>query len=682
MNGIRIFILSSLIAILWAQQRTCLTDVYNAMLEERYPQIRRIRQQLPYLLRTYIEQQKTQQTGVITIPVVVHIVWNSPAESLSVAQVQSQIAVLNEDFRKLNADTTNILSVFKPLAADLEIEFCLAQVDPQGNPTNGITYTYTTVTSFSGDEVKSSSTGGKDPWPTDRYLNIWVCNLSGALGYAQFPWSYSASPNTDGVVINYQAFGRGGSAQPPYDLGRTTTHEIGHWLGLYHNFQDGCEGMTSTTCAYEGDLICDTPPASGPNYGCPATPPNTCSESPNLPDMYQNFMDYSDDACLLLFTQDQKAVTRAMLQLFRPQFYNHIIGNLCTGTPQPPIALFEMSKQVICPGQSVQFIDKSYNQPTQWQWNFQGGTPSTFNGQNPPAITFNTPGIYTIQLTASNAQGSNTFTKTLVVGASDTLNEKFNQGIRQDLWTIQNPDNDVTWELATVNGSANHSRFAALMEFYYYNAPGQRDGLISYPVYIPSSASSASLLFDWAYAQYQNYNDSLIVYISNDCGATWQRVWAKGGSSLATAPSTLFSFEPTSASEWCSPCASIDLSAFIGDTILVKFEGYSDYGNNLYLDNIRIDIVTPTLQSDPIQKPWVKVFPNPIENTFRIWGLELSDYPITIAIYDPIGKLVHQSGVYTPEELINIEELPAGYYTVKVLTSKHERFMFKIIKRQ
>ncbi len=256
--------------------------------------------------RAYIETQPYQPqqrtNNVITIPVVVHIVYRTSAENISNAQVQSQIDVLNEDFRRLNTDAANTPSLFQSVAADVEIQFCLATRDPSGNPTSGITRTQTTKSSFSvyTDDVKYSSQGGQDAWPTDQYLNIWVCNLGGnILGYAQFPNGGPAA--TDGVVIDYRYFGRGGSAQAPFNKGRTATHEVGHWLNLRHIWGDAQCG---------DDYVNDTPIQQGPNYNCPTFPSPSCG---NTSDMFMNYMDYTDDACMNLFTQGQKTRMRAVL---------------------------------------------------------------------------------------------------------------------------------------------------------------------------------------------------------------------------------------------------------------------------------------------------------------------------------------------------------------------------------
>ncbi len=295
-----------ILALVWGQRHRCGTMERLQHLIQQDPAILERMAEVEAQTKAYIEAQRhlpQQRTAnVITIPVVVHIVYRTSAENISDAQVQSQIEVLNEDFQRLNADASNTPSLFQSVAADAEIRFCLATRDPLGNPTNGITRTQTTKTSFSvyTDDVKYSSQGGKDAWPTDQYLNIWVCNLGGGvLGYAQFPNGGPAA--TDGVVIDYRYFGRGGSAQAPYNKGRTATHEVGHWLNLRHIWGDAQCG---------DDYVNDTPVQQGPNYGCPTFPKPSCG---NTSDMFMNYMDYTDDACMNLFTQGQKTRMRAVL---------------------------------------------------------------------------------------------------------------------------------------------------------------------------------------------------------------------------------------------------------------------------------------------------------------------------------------------------------------------------------
>ncbi len=240
------------------------------------------------------------EKAVITIPVVVHVLYNTSAQNITDAQIQSQMTVLNNDFRKLNSDWTNTPSTFTSVVADCELNFCLATVSPTGAATTGIIRKQTTVTSFSAnDGMKYNSQGGSDAWSTGQYLKLWVCNLGGGLlGYAQFPGGATA---TDGVVINYTAFGTTGSATAPYNKGRTATHEVGHWLNLRHIWGDA-------TCG--NDLVSDTPVHTASNGGCPSHPKaNTCGTSA---EMFMNYMDYTNDACMYMFTAGQKARMQAL----------------------------------------------------------------------------------------------------------------------------------------------------------------------------------------------------------------------------------------------------------------------------------------------------------------------------------------------------------------------------------
>lgn len=251
----------------------------------------------------------------LSIPVVVHVVYNKPDQKILKAQVDSQITVINSDFASRNGDVSNVPVPFKPLVApDLGVKFTLAVRDPDGNKTNGIVYSETNVTGFgSNDNIKFKDLGGADAWPSDQYLNIWVCNLEGGLlGYAQFPGGPAA---TDGVVINYTAFGTTGTAKAPFDLGRTLTHELGHYFGLFHIWGDdngACNGS---------DEMDDTPNQADSNGQCPPFPHITCGNGPNG-DLFMNYMDYVDDKCMVMFTKDQSVRMRSTLLNVRSSLFS------------------------------------------------------------------------------------------------------------------------------------------------------------------------------------------------------------------------------------------------------------------------------------------------------------------------------------------------------------------------
>ncbi len=222
--------------------------------------------------------------GIVTIPVVFHVLYNNAGQNITDAKINQQLELLNKSFRKNNADTTKIPAAFKALAADCEIEFKLASSDPKRRATNGIVRKYTSVKSWMDDDkMKFSATQGSDAWDAEQYLNIWVCNLALSSGYSSFPGSESGK---DGVVIRTSLIGNS----------KILVHEVGHWLGLRHLWGD-------TYCG--DDLVDDTPKQSTYTPGCPSGIRPSCGGgAPG--DMYMNYMDFTSDACLLMFTQGQK----------------------------------------------------------------------------------------------------------------------------------------------------------------------------------------------------------------------------------------------------------------------------------------------------------------------------------------------------------------------------------------
>jgi len=239
-----------------AQERTCGTmDVLQRQMEES-PGLSRKMNDIERITQECIQRSRNNNEridGTVTIPVVVHVIYQTDEQNISDAQILSQIEVLNKDFRRTNTDANDVWSQ----ASDTEIEFCMATTDPNGNSTNGITRKFVDRSSWgANDAMKNASQGGVNAWSASAYLNMWVCNIGGGiLGYAQFP---GGDASTDGVVISPQFFGTTGSVQAPFNGGRTTTHEVGHWLNLRHIWGDGGCGVD--------DFITDTPASDAPNY--------------------------------------------------------------------------------------------------------------------------------------------------------------------------------------------------------------------------------------------------------------------------------------------------------------------------------------------------------------------------------------------------------------------------------
>ncbi len=306
--------------------RTCAVMPHHYMLAETDPVYRDNRRIIEANTRT---MRLAARTGVIRIPVVVHVLFHTDQENIEMSQIESQIAALNRDYRMQNADRSQIPAPFRPFAVDTLIEFALAVRDPQGNATTGVTRTRTSKTVFPYDPSDPQTTKklddmikfngfGKSAWPSDSYLNLWSCSLGGGLlGYAQFP---GAAPATDGVVIRNKSFGTTGFVEPPYDLGRTAVHEVGHWLNLLHIWGDDDGG-----CG-QSDNVDDTPNqanSNGSDVRISNFPHVTCNNGPNG-DMFMNYMDYVDDDTMFMFTAGQLRRMNATLAGPRASLANSV----------------------------------------------------------------------------------------------------------------------------------------------------------------------------------------------------------------------------------------------------------------------------------------------------------------------------------------------------------------------
>lgn len=308
----------------FGQTVRCGANTYLKQMEQYFPEDYAAVMQAKQAAQEQAQVTTVYKTngGIYTIPVVVHIVYSTTGQNIDDEFVLSQIDVLNADYRHLNDDAGETPAAFAPLAADAQIEFCLAQQDPDGVLSTGITRTETDIASWTlfttpgsdnyADNVKYTSKGGEDAWPRADYLNIWVCNLGGGLlGYATPPGGPSGK---DGVVIGYKYFGDG-SPGGVYNKGRTATHEIGHWLGLAHIWGD--DDMDPEPQCDGSDDIADTPNQEDATYGHPSFPllDDCAPASPGI--MFMNYMDYVDDGSMNMFTQDQVDVMRSVLETDR-----------------------------------------------------------------------------------------------------------------------------------------------------------------------------------------------------------------------------------------------------------------------------------------------------------------------------------------------------------------------------
>lgn len=285
-------------------QRECHTSEYTAFLKASDPGLLQRSASIEQFIQQRLTAQPQLRTGsdavlnMIRIPVVVHVLYANAAQNIPDAQIRGQIEALNRDFRRRNPDTSNTPARFRPLGMDAAIEFVLATADPLGRPTNGIVRKQTNVARWrTDDRIKRSSQGGSDAWDSRSYLNIWVGNMEGVIGYASVP---GCDPAVDGVVLSHTVCGTNLSGN--YNMGRTGVHEVGHWLGLRHIWGD-------TYCGNDG--VDDTPQQGSFTPGCPNTFRSSCTNG-SLGDMYMNYMDYTFDACMNLFTIGQVSRMRAL----------------------------------------------------------------------------------------------------------------------------------------------------------------------------------------------------------------------------------------------------------------------------------------------------------------------------------------------------------------------------------
>ena len=619
--------------------------------------------------------------GVRKIPVVVHIIQSSSLIAISDARIQSQIDVLNEDYRHLNADTTNTPAAFQSIATDCEIEFCLATIDPFGCPTTGINR-IVSPGNANHNSNQEAQLKGLIQWPPRKYLNIWVPeSMPGLLGYATFPTQLNFSPTLDGVVLNGQNIGRGnGIPASTYDKGRTATHEVGHWLGLFHTFQSGCAGNSAGNCASQGDFICDTPPTANENYGCPGAM-NTCTETPtDLPDQTVNYMDYVDDACMNMFSLGQRTRMYFYLDNVRNQIWAplNLAATGCDGTVSPgcaPNANFVASPLNACTGQPIQFSDLSTGPASGWQWTFTGGSPSSDSTAN-PSVIYSQPGIYDVELTVQNGFGTDTETRIAHIVVTDPASPPVAESFENILflpvgWATQDQGADGTWEVSTTSSSLGQNSMR--MPNYTLAATGSTDALVSLPFDL-TNMGSAKMTYDLAYKRRTAFLvDSLRIEASTDCGASWTRIKTRAGGTLVTIGGSAAAAPYVPAqNDWKTD--TIDLTPFVGfQGVKVRFELKSGGGQNIYLDAVNLDAAVAI---DAVTRPFnhLVLAPNPSTDAphLRYERMRAGTTEISLTTLQGRQLLRMESGMQPagshemvlPENVV--QALPAGMYLIRV----------------
>jgi PKD repeat protein len=661
--------------------------------------------------KTLINSAKadTLINGKRIIPVVFHIIHAYGAENISDEQVYDAIEKLNIDYNLQNADTANIFPLFKSRAANCEIEFRLARIDPYGNCTSGIIHHYDPQTNYA-----YFNTMAKYCWTPSKYMNIFAVNFiypegmslpDGAFigGMSPFPPSNSLTQSLtggdtlkDGVLIRQDCIGTIGTATNMAGLGvnmvnRTFTHETGHYFNLYHPFQSmlaalGIDGCGLPPLFTAGDEVDDTPPVAqatqNTSLSC-FTPGsiNSCNNDvPDEPDMIENYMDYQWGYCTNMFTLGQLDRINATLMNDRRNLWS--AENLAaTGVLDTNVILcepkadFYSNSRTVCAGSPITFNDVSFNGAVATrEWSFIGGTPSTSSNQT-QAVVYAAPGTYPVTLKVYNATGSDSITRNSYITVFDPddvevgpIVESFETiNFNTDLIILN--DSGSAW---TQTNTACSGSKAIYLKNFEGNIAGSYDAFIT-PAYDISGLNEHSKIrFRCAYAPKlvaaslfspaDTVYDKLTVYLSNDCGATWSNKLSLTGPSLASAAPTSSEFVPSSESDWGTYDIVITKPMLASyKNLRIKFEFFSKGGNNIYIDDINI-YPNSWYSIDEVLLPnSFNIYPNPAENETNIVFELLNKSDVKLSVLDITGR-----------EIVVLESatLSAGSYKYQLLSSQ------------
>lgn len=567
----------------------------------------------------FSRQQDGQSETVYEIPVVVHVVHKGESvgdiTNIPFEQIKNQIDSLNNDFRRLNHDKSDTPGSFAADAADVKIEFVLASRDPEGLPTDGIVRVVGNQSSFTINEAIDLAANSY--WPAEEYLNIWVADLSnGLLGFAKFPISnepgMDEDPNLnrliDGVFLDYEYFGTGLNADD-FSRGRTLTHEVGHWLGLRHIWGDGGCGVD--------DFCTDTPTQGSSSSGCPSVSQESCSSV----DMFQNFMDYTDDVCMNLFTNCQSDRMRTVLEnsprrkelltskggeaviqvandLGIKSIQSPKFGN-CNLLLSPEVEVRNYGTNTISSFSVDLMVDEVVIETQSITENldvlqtlFVSFAPLSVS-QDVQEVSFKVNKVNggVDGNTANDCKWVSTFFPAV---QSIPFNEDFTAAMstENDNWQLEKGStSSISWSYVTAPNLLADNEAVALS---YFEAPVESFGTLDYlisPVFDLSGLVTADIKFKYAYSGYpDNFSDALTVVVSTDCGATFPEeniLFQKIGAELSTTTTTASSFVPTDAGDWLE--VEKNFGQFAGSSqVVIAFIGSNGGGNNIYVDDIDI----------------------------------------------------------------------------------------------
>lgn len=654
------------------------------MLLLKYPHLRDQMHEDEQNLEEYTEEYVTNRAGgdeeVYIVPVVFHIFHDNGNENISDAQVYDAMEILNRDFAMQNEDIEDVVSEFADaVSGDIKIEFKLAKKDPFGNCTNGILRIESDETYEGGEDMKDESR-----WPRDMYLNIWVCAYAqGAAGYSYLPGSVNSGGfgvQNDGIVLLHDYTGSIGTSSP--QRSRTLTHEVGHWLNLRHPW-GGTNNPAQPENCDDDDGVDDTPLTIG-WQAC-----NLSGESCGSLDNVQNYMEYS--YCTRMFTEGQKNRMRAALtsitadrnELWTDQNIDDtgvlLESSLCQ-------ALFNVNTVSACTGDVVAFEDLSFNSPTEWTWDFGDGSQVT--GQANPTHVYQSPGVYSVTLTVGNGIDEISTTTNDLISILDNsvlsipLEEGFegysDEADETEVWTILEEVGTYGWDI--YDNAAYTGDQCMRIRNHTNNELYDEDEIIS-STFDFSGASEIVISYKWAFAQkIDETDDRLRVYISNDCGETWdQKKLHRGFTDLPTVEPQSFQFVPENESEWSGNTIIIDDEEYFGQSFRVKFRFQNFGGGNIYLDDINIGTEASLSLSEQSGLEGINLYPNPTDGE-SILDLGQTSKSVLVSVFDASGRLV--SELNTNDKLVTLgtSHLSSGIYNIRISDGIYQRNLRWIVK--
>ena len=616
-----------------------------------------------------------------TIPLVFHILHLGGSENISDAQVMDQVAILNRDYQKQNADTALIAPTFTNNIANVGFAFKLASIDPNGNCTNGIVRHYTYKTNWDANNLNDFTFS----WPTDKYLNVYVVrsiNIN-ATAYAFLP-GVGVPPDADVIVAMHNMIGSMGTASIANS--RVLTHEVAHWFDIQHIW--GISNAPGVACG--DDLVNDTPVTKGFST-CNTSASNVCD--PLIFENVQNYMDYSP--CKIMFTNGQAA---RMISTINSSINNrnnissasNLVLTGLTGTNAcSTLADFYVTKNYNCVGNTFTFTSLSQFGASggTLQWSFPGGVPSS-STNSVVTVTYATPGTYTVSLTASGANGVDVETKNAYVnvyngfnGLSLPFSYDFESSALPSSLTVINSESDtVLWKLNSSLGANGTNKCIYINNYLDSTNYGNRD-YFETPYFDFTGTTALSFSYYYAYAKrYATQADSFKVQYSLDCGGSWTSLTGipsitamavNSGGTLTT------SFVPTS-TQWKLVNLPSGLLSVLDNKPSVKFRFFfkSDYyvngSNNIYIDQINITSSTITSLNDIEKSMQLSIYPNPTNTSTLVEFTSPNNSTGNIFVYDVTGRTVENeplsvnAGVVNKVMLNKAAQLTPGIYFVTV----------------